>query len=442
MKPTLALRWVLVALMAVGLAGWIISGTPLYARLFYLFAILLVGGAIWTVFSIRGIQVSREARILRASVGEVFEERFEVINTTWPGVLWLEVVNRSSLPTISGSTSGSRLLTRISPHQRRFYTTRTLLTSRGSFPLGPTDARTGDPLGLFSAQKTVPAEETLVVLPLTVPIATFPPPPGILAGGKNIHRKTMDVTPHAAGVREYVPGDPMKRIHWPTTAHRGRFMVKEFEQDPQSDIWFFLDAQRDVHVLSGGEETRVDDENWWLRRVKVSLPKDTFEYAVSATASLARFFLNEKRAVGLACAAGKLSVLSAERGERQVGKLLETLAYLQPQGTLPILGLVTMQAKQLPLGSGVILVTPSVKPELLLAVEDLQRRNLRPVVLLIRADTFGGGEESETMITGLVNRDIPVCRIGFGDDLSVQLALPAVYYQKNYRSGMSYFFRA
>jgi uncharacterized protein (DUF58 family) len=428
--------------MAVGLGGWIISGTPLYARLVYLSAILLVGGAIWTAFSIRGVRVSREARLLRASVGEVFEERFEVVNATWPGVLWLEVVNRSPLPTISGSTSGSRLLTRISPHQRRFYTTRTLLTRRGAYPLGPTDARTGDPLGLFSAQKTVEALETLVVLPMTVPIATFPPPPGILAGGKNIHQRSMDVTPHAAGVREYVPGDPMKRIHWPTTAHRGRFMVKEFEQDPQSDIWFFLDAQRDEHVLAGGEEKSIEDENWWLRRVKVDLPKDTFEYAVSATASLARFFLNDKRAVGLACAAGKLTVLSAERGQRQVGKILETLAYLQPQGTLPMLGLVTMQAKQLPLGSGVVMVTPSVKPELLLAVEDLQRRNLRPVIILIRAETFGGSEESETMLNGLVNRDIPVCRIGFGDNLSAQLVLPAVYYQKNYRLGMSFFSRA
>ena len=442
MRPPLILRWFLLALIGISLAGWIISGTPLYARLFYLFTILLIGGLLWTVFSIRGIRIGREARILRASMGEVFEERFEVVNTTWPGVLWLEVVNRSPLPTLSGSTSGSRLLTRISAHQRRFYTTRTLLTRRGAFPLGPTDARTGDPLGLFSAQKTIQARETLVVLPMTVPIATFPPPPGILAGGKNIHQKTMDVTPHAAGVREYVPGDPMKRIHWPTTAHRGRFMVKEFEQDPQSDIWFFLDALRDVHVLSTSMEMSEEDENWWLRRIKVALPKDTFEYAVRATASLARYFLNDKRSVGLACAAGKLTVLSAERGERQVGKLLETLAYLQPQGTLSLLGLVTMQAKQLSLGSGVILVTPSVKPELLLAVEDLQRRNLRPLVILIRADSFGGTEESETMLTGLMKRDIPVCQIGFGDDLSSQLVLPAIYYQKNYRSGLSFFPRA
>ncbi len=96
-------------------------------------------------------------------------------------------------------------------------------------------------------RKVITARDTLVILPMTFPIAIFPPPPGLLPGGKAIRQRTFDVTPHAAEVREYVPGDPMKRIHWPSTAHRGQFMVKEFEQDPQADIWLFLDAYRPVH---------------------------------------------------------------------------------------------------------------------------------------------------------------------------------------------------
>jgi uncharacterized protein (DUF58 family) len=253
----------------------------------------------------------------------------------------------------------------------------------------------------------------------------------------------MDVTPHAAGVREYVPGDPMKRIHWPTTAHRGRFMVKEFEQDPQADIWLFLDADRDVHAALADSESGIEDggDNWWLRHQKVSLPRDSFEYAVSATASLARYFLSERRSVGLACAAGKLTVVSAERGERQVGKILETLAFLQPAGTMPIHGLVTMQAKLLPLGSGVILLTSSNRPEILLAVEDLQRRSLRPIVVLFDAVTFGRQVGNDSLVSGLLNRNIPLCQIGFGDDLSTRLALPAVYFHRPYASRPFFFAR-
>ena len=190
---------------------------------------------------------------------------------------------------------------------------RTWLTRRGAFALGPTTLRSGDPFGLFVARKTVTAAETLVVLPMSVPVRTFPPPPGILPGGRAIRRKTMDVTPHASGVREYVPGDPMKRIHWPSTVRRGRFMVKEFEQDPQSDIWLFLDAHVEAHVGQPvHEELSFKVDQWLQKRPQVKLPCDTFEYAVSAAASLAQHFLKQQRAVGLACAAGRLTVEQAQ----------------------------------------------------------------------------------------------------------------------------------
>jgi uncharacterized protein (DUF58 family) len=170
----------------------------------------------------------------------------------------------------------------------------------------------------------------------------------------------------------------------------------------------------------------------WLRRPKISLPRDTFEYAVSVASSLANFFLMDRRTVGLACAAGKFTVVSAERGERQINKIMETLAFLQPEGIIPLLGVVSLQAKLLPLGSGVILITPSASLDMLQAVEDLQRRNLRPMVVLIKSETFGGRGGTEKITKSLLLRNIPVCQIGLGDDLGVQLAMPAVYFQRPY----------
>jgi uncharacterized protein (DUF58 family) len=427
MRPPLALRWFLVALFFFGLGGWVITGLMQYARLAYLSLILVVGAGIFALFSMRGIRLSRQTRIFRASMGEVFEEHFEVDNTTWPACLWLEIINKSNLP----MAGGSRILTGIGSHQRRFYTARTLLYRRGAFMLGPTSMASGDPFGLFTIRKTVPAKDTLIVLPMIFPIADFPPPPGLLPGGKAIRLRTSDVTPHAAGVREYIPGDPMKRIHWPSTAHRGRFMVKEFEQDPQADTWLFLDAQQEVQASIPGQAMPFSEDGWWLRRPNVTLPRETFEYVISAGASIARYFLMDRRAVGLACAAGMNTIVPAERGERQISKIMETLAFLQPDGKMPLHGLVTMRAKLLPIGTGVILITPSTRPELLPAVEDLQRRKLRPVVVLIKPETFGGKGESEQILASLAQRNVPVCLIGCGDDLSVRLTLPIVYFQRH-----------
>ena len=57
-------------------------------------------------------------------------------------------------------------------------------------------------------------------------------------------------------------------------------------------------------------------------------------------------------------------MLAAERSERQESKILETLAFVEGKGNLPISALVNAQARQLPQGSSVILITPSTSPDL------------------------------------------------------------------------------
>jgi len=427
-KPVRGARWFLLVLFLAGLLGWVLGGSPLFARITYFSLALTTGAYIWSWLSLRGIRLTRAARILRASVGDLFEERFEVNNTVRQTCTWLEIDDQSGLP----MAEGSRLLTRLAGRQKRSYTARTWLTWRGAYPLGPTVLTSGDPFGLFTVQKSLPASDVLVVLPMTVPIQEFQVPPGLLPGGKAIRQKTVDVTPHAAGVREYTPGDPMKRIHWPSTAHRQRLMVKEFEQDPQAQIWLFLDAHRTVHSAFTPTGTRPEEGFWWMqRRVRVRLPEDSFEYAISATASLARHFLADRRMVGLACASAKLTILPAERGERQVGKIMETLAFLQADGDLSLLGLVTMQAKLLPIGSGVILVTTSLQPDLLLTIENLQRWSLRPVVILLKSETFHRTPGDAGLASALLNRNIHLCQITCGDDLASTLAQPAAYFNRS-----------
>jgi uncharacterized protein (DUF58 family) len=425
MKGSHASRWLIVCLILGGLAGRIVTGLLVYTRLAYLGILILVGAATWTILSISGLCLRRNSRSLRASVGDLYEEHYEIKKETWPGCPWLEVINQSNLP----QAAGSRLFTRIVNRHLLYFSARTILTKRGAFLLGPTTLTTGDPFGIFTVTKTFPSRNILVILPMAFPILTFASPVGLLPGGKAIRQRTSEVTPHAAEVREYVPGDPMKRIHWPSTAHRGQLMVKEFEQDPQADIWLFLDAYRPVHLSIPGPENHYQFDNIWIRRPKIPLPKDTFEYAISITASLASYFLTDRRSVGLACAAGKFNIVSGERGERQINKIMETLAFLQPEGIIPLPGLVNLQAKLLPLGSGVIIITPSAHPDLLLAVEDLQRRKLRPVVVLIRSETFGGPEGSEKMGDNLLSLNVPVCLIGLGDNLGEKLAMPTEYFQ-------------
>ncbi len=110
-------RWFLIIMAALGLVFWAATGNAVFIRLSYLATGLLAAAGLLSVFLKRGIEYKRQARFLRASVGDVFEERFEVGINSLVGCPWLEVVNQSTLP---GAT-GSKLLTNIKRREKRIF---------------------------------------------------------------------------------------------------------------------------------------------------------------------------------------------------------------------------------------------------------------------------------------------------------------------------------
>ncbi len=143
-----------------------------------------------------------------------------------------------------------------------------------------------------------------------------------------------------------------------------RLMVKEFDQDPQADVWVVLDAEKSAHIRLAQESAPPKVDQLWLWRQdksKISLPPDTFEYAVSAAASVSGYFLRQGQSVALTGAGQCLVTLAAERGERQLGKILETLALLKSDGIYPCWRW-SAQLNLIPRGSTVVLVRPHVSP--------------------------------------------------------------------------------
>ena len=421
-------------ILLIGGVGSVVNGAAFYVRLFYLGLLLIVLAWLLTRFALYGIKVERRARSLRAAVGDIFEEQYEVTNTSRIPKLWLEIANETTIP----FATGSRVLTLIRGKQKRSYTARTWLISRGGFVLGPTRITAGDPFGIFRVSKTIPEKDSLIVLPMLVPISEFLSPPGLLPGGQVIRRKSHDITPHASGVREYVPGDSVKQIHWPSTVRRDRLMVKEFEQDPQAEVWLFLDTHRTVHISKSGDlfEPPPADDLFLVRRRKVKLPPSTLEYAISISGSLAHYFLDQRRSVGMVTASGRsYKVINAERSERQEAKILEELAFLRAESAYALPALVTAQMGQLPQGSSAILVTPMIFPELLIAVDSLLRRNLRPVVVLLMTLSFGSRASNEDLARSLEERKVPVCRVYCDEDLSATLS---TFYSKSHSQDVSW----
>jgi uncharacterized protein (DUF58 family) len=285
----------------------------------------------------------------------------------------------------------------------------------------------GDPFGLFQITRHLPQYTHVVVYPATVELRDFALPLGLLPGGDALRRRTPQVTANAAGVRDYAPGDAFNRIHWPSTARRDRLIAKEFELDPLADLWLFLDGDRAVQAGQAPQPAPRGAREIlrYERETPVTLPPTTEEYGVSLAASLAQFFIRRDRAVGLAAYGQRREFVQPDRGERQLTKLMETLAVFRAQGQMRFHDALAMEADRLPRGATMILITGSTDMRWVIAAQALKRRGLRVVGVVLNPASFGGRQNSAEVAEGLLAVGIPAYRVNKDDDLASTLMLGA-----------------
>jgi len=270
---------------------------PIYLRLSIALLVVLLFNGIWVAISMIGVTFTRTTQAHRKQVGNLFIEYYELRNQSPIPKIWVKISDQSDLP----GESSSCLLTWIGGYRSKTYDAYTRLERSGWFQLGPTMIETGDIFGLFRYQKVMSSREKLLVIPYIVDIPRFPAPFGTLPGGRALRQKTLEVTPYAAGVREYVPGDPLRRIHWPTSARKQKLIVKEFEKDPMETVWMFVDADQSVHFdRTVDQNTKLNELLWLKQQRRFQLPPSTKEYAVTIAASIAKYLTKpHQRADGI-----------------------------------------------------------------------------------------------------------------------------------------------
>ncbi len=414
--------------LALGMvAAWVLAfntGHNLAYGLAYLTTGVLIFSYLWAVNGVRRIAVRRLTKSRRSQVGQFAEEQIEVVNKSGLPKLWLEVDDLSTLPWHAVSRVIS--LGRKSTDR---WQVRTLCTQRGRFRLGPMLLRNSDPLGIFRMERPLTSSGFIVVYPLTVDLPSFQPSISDLAGGEARHRRTYQVTTNAAGVRDYVPGDSLNRIHWPTTARLNRLMAKEFELDPTADVWLYLDLN---HAVEGALPWTPEEPEPGMfalhsvmrKRSQFELPPTTTEYAITATASLARYFILRNRAVGMSAQAATREYLQADRGERQLNKVLEMLAVVEANGSLPFAQLIATDGVRLNRNDTVLAVSADPSPEWAASLQHLQRRGVTSIALVLDGHSFGRPVVYDALLAEMEKTGISTYMLRHGEALDAALATP------------------
>src|SRR5574341_1036539 len=212
---------------------------------------LLVGlGGVWLIAYLwvrslsRNLHLEREMRYGWAQVGDRLEERFTLVNKGWVPAFWVEISDHSTLPDYNVSQ-----ITAIGSSTKNSWKTSQVCNQRGLFMLGPTLLRTGDPIGLFSATIDIPSSAVLMVMPPVVPFPSIEIVPAGRAGDGRLARPDpLERTVSTSGVRLHQTGDPLRWIHWPTSARHQQLYLRNFDSTPTSDWWIFLDLEGQVQV--------------------------------------------------------------------------------------------------------------------------------------------------------------------------------------------------
>lgn len=388
--------WQLMIIIAIAGVAALSSGWhPLYLLFYVLLLSLILSYAI-AAWSSNGLAFARTQPGRRVQKGELLEERLRLENRSALPKLWVQVTDSSTLP---GHHAG--YVASIGGRQRIDWRVRTTCRRRGRFFLGPVVATTGDPLGLFTRIIPLASQREVLVLPRALPLTRFALHPGIMPGRGRGSQRSLQTTTNAVTVREYLPGDAVSRIHWPTSARQAKLMVKEFDLDPTIDCWIILDLDDAVQAGEGDEST--------------------VEYGVTIAATLAQYCLREDLSVGILLNDEHHSLLPLDRGVRQLDRSLELLAVAEAGEAPTLREMLVSQETRFMRNNVVIVITPSPSVDWAVGLRQLERRGVKGSVVLLDATSFGGIHPNEQVLSFLLSNAVPVLMVQRGDDLTAAL---------------------
>ena len=177
---------------------------------------------------------------------------------------------------------------------------------RGRYFLGPLRISVSDPFGVARRSETLLGTDEVLVYPR---LHEVPPPPE--GGGDDLDRDAPRVRgrPDPGGdfltLREYQPGDDLRRVHWRSTARRDELMVRQGELRRRAPAVVLLDVRPAAH------------------------DRRSFEIAVEACASIVAAIERAGRPVEVVTSAG---APIGTPGQRHLASVLDELAVIEPGG--------------------------------------------------------------------------------------------------------------
>ena len=223
---------------------------------------------------------------------------------------------------------------------------RVLFRARDMLGLRSWEGKAGEPREL----RVFPREETL--RSLIAPLETQ-----VFAGNQVSRARGEGI--EFADLREWQPGDRLRRVNWRATALRRSLWVNEQNPERNTDVVLFLDTFAEVRAEG----------------------RSTNDRAVRAAATLAHIYLQRKDRVGLVGFGGFLSWLVPTSGMRQLYAIVEALLTSEVVHSFAMRGVDVLPPRTLPPKALVLAITPLLDNRTAAALLDLRARGYDLIVV-------------------------------------------------------------
>lgn len=233
---------VLAAAPALALLGWLF-GLPEAAVLAVGAVVVVLAACAWVALHRPDLDVRRAARPARCTVGDSCQIQLQSRNRSTrrsPVVVLSDDVGRHG--------SAQLHLGPLDPGSRATATYSLPTDRRGLHRVGPLTSTVSDPFSLARATRVDSSFITVIVLPRTWALTPLPAAPGDEPEqGVRALTSLSTVDEEFSALRAYVPGDDIRRIHWPTTARTGSPVMRQFDLPWQHRTTIVLDRRAEAH---------------------------------------------------------------------------------------------------------------------------------------------------------------------------------------------------
>jgi uncharacterized protein (DUF58 family) len=376
------------------------------AVLFGLTSLYLMAAILWLIPAVSylmgwlmlGGLDCRRALPLSATAGEAVGLTYTLVNTGRLPKFYLLV--RDTLPRGVPLAAGPPpLVLGLWPGEERETQCFVEARQRGVFALGPALVFSTDPLGLQTFSRKIPSVSELIVYPAVLPLRNSwlrSAAAGRRGGANALLRGDGD---DFYGVREYSPGDELRRVHWRTTARTGKLAVTEYAQGVTLDVTIALDLYQGAYKGTGNDE------------------RSALETAVMLAAALLGDLLRYGHSVRL-LTAGKDGGSQAGRGFNDMPLFLERLARVQADSMQPLADVLAEDRADSLRSATVVAITPDwPSPRLAEALRDSDAQGGTSFVFALDASSFRTGLPGLPASAGGAN----VTLVRRGDDLAALL---------------------